>query len=276
MTKSRRKPPYWRRSTPTAQFDIAKLRPKSLPRGQRFETASDVNEESVRSQALLEQHRQGRLHGVYLQECQEGHYHCNRTYCPRCARTYRRYLIGELLRLHSELDGEVRFLVVLLEATPRGRLRDLQIARYLHSLRKRLVRAGLAHVPVIGGFEMVYRARTKQWVLHINLLLFGGDAKAIAKFEDGFSNNGLYRPVDPAAVEDPVEQLSYVLKFTTYHRPHQQRGPRKAKAVPLNPAEHVELVRWMAQHDFTDHLFLFNARRSGASIEFSSRDARKA
>src|SRR3954471_4067046 len=138
MTKSRRKLPYWKRAIPTAQFDIAKFRPKSLPRGQRFETLRDAREESVRSQALLEPHRQGRSHGVYLQECRDGHYHCDRTYCPQCARTYRRYLIGEMLRLHSEFDGEVRFLVVLLEAAPRGRLRDLQIARYLHSLRKRL------------------------------------------------------------------------------------------------------------------------------------------
>ena len=276
MTKSRRKPPYWRRAVPAAQFDIAKLRPKSLPRGKRFETASDVNEESVRSQALLERHRQGRPHGVYLQECRDGHYQCDRTYCPRCARTYRRYIAGELLRLHSEFAGEVRFLVVLLEAAPRGRLRDLRIARYLHSLRKRLVRAGLAYVPVIGGFEMVYRARSKEWVLHINLVMFGGAAKAIAEFEDGFRDNGLYRPVDPAQVEHPAEQLSYVLKFTTYHRPHQQRGPRKAKALPLNPAEHVELVRWMARQDFTDHLFLFNARRRGASLQLSSKAVRKA
>lgn len=276
MTKSRRKLPYWRRTTPTAQFDIAKLRPKSLPRGQRFETLRDVREESVRSQVLLERHRHGRLHGAYLQECRDGHYQCDRTYCPRCARTYRRYFIGELLRLHSEFDGEVRFLVVLLEAAPRGRLRDLQIDRYRHSLRKRLVRAGLAHVPVIGGFEMVYRARPKEWVLHINLVLFGGDTNAIARFEDGFRDNGLYRPVDPAAVEDPAEQLSYVLKFTTYHRPHQQRGPKKAKAVPLNPAEHVELIRWMAQYEFTDHLLLINVRRHGVAIELSTKDSRKA
>src|SRR5690349_7966446 len=130
MPQSRRKLAYWKRAIPTAQFDIAKLRPKSLPRGQRFETLRDVREESVRSQALLERHRKGRPHGVYLQECRDGHYRCDQTYCPRCARTYRRYLIGELLRLHSEFDGEVHFLVVLLEAAPRGRLRDLQIARY--------------------------------------------------------------------------------------------------------------------------------------------------
>ena len=274
MTESRRKPPYWKRTIPATQFDIAKLRPKTLPRGRRFETRRDADEESVRSAALLATHRQGRPYGVYLQECLAGDYQCDRTYCPRCARTFRRYITGELLRLHAVSKIKPSMMVILLETAPKEKLQDLQIDRYRHSLRKRLVRAGLGHVPAIGGFEMIYRARSKEWVLHINLVIFGGNEKAIAKFEDRDDN--LYRPVERTVVEDPAEQLSYVLKFTTYHRPHQQRGPKKSKAVPLNPAEHFELIRWMAQYEFSDHLFLFNARRRGASIEFSSREARKA
>jgi hypothetical protein len=167
-------------------------------------------------------------------------------------------------------------LVILFEIAPRGKLQNLQIGRHRHSLRKRLVRAGLGHVPVVGGFEMVYRARTKQWVLHVNLVMFGGGEKAIAKFEAGFRDNELYRPIQCVTVTDPEAQLSYVLKFTTYHRPQEQHGSKKAKAVPLNAAEHVELVHWMDQYDFSDHLFLFNARRRGASIQLSSKDARKA
>jgi hypothetical protein len=276
MTESRRKLPYWRRTIPTAQFDIAKLRPKSFPRGQRFETRRDAHEESARSVALLATRRQGRPYGVYLQECLARDYQCDQTYCPRCARNFRRYITGELLRLHAESEIRPSVLVILLEAAPRGRLQDLQIDRYRHSLRKRLVRAGLARVPVVGGFEMIYRARSKEWVLHINLVMFGGDEIAIAKFEGGFRNDGLYRPVERTPVADPAEQLSYVLKFTTYHRPRQQHGSKKAKAVPLNPSEHLELVRWMDQYEFSDHLFLFNARRRGASIEFSSKEARNA
>jgi hypothetical protein len=276
MTISRHKLPYWRRTIPAAPFDIVELRPKILRRGKRFETPRDVSEESLRSETLLAAQRRGGPYGIYLQECRDGDYHCEKSYCPRCARTFRRYVTGELLRLHSESKSKTWFLVVLLEAGPRGSLRDLQIDRYRHSLRKRLDRAGLTHVPVVGGFEIVYRSRTKQWVLHVNLVMFGGDEKAMAKFEDGFRDGGLFRPVERAAVKDPAEQLSYVLKFTTYHRPHQQLGSKKAKAVPLNPSEHLELVDWMARYEFSDHLFLFNARRRGASIELSSKDARKA
>lgn len=276
MAKSRRKLPYWRRNIPTAQFDIVKLRPKTLPRGERFETRNDSRKESLRSEVLLATRPQGKAYGVYLQECRDGHYDCEKTYCSQCARTFRRYLTGQLLRLNSEFEGEVRILVVLLETAPKGELLKLEIKRYQHSLRKRLARAGLGEVPVAGGFEMYYRAKSKEWVLHVNLAIFGGNEKAIQKFEDGFLDDEIQRPVRLDDLRDEPEQLSYILKFTTYHRPHQQRGSKKAKAVPLNPAEHFELVRWMAQYEFSDHLFLFNARRSGASISFSSRDARKA
>jgi hypothetical protein len=276
MAKSRRKPSYWRRTIPAAKFDVVKLRPKSLPRGKRFETRRDARKESVRSEALLSEQRRTGPYGTYVQECRQRDYHCEKTYCPGCARIFRRYIIGELLRLNAESKVKTWVLVVLLEAAPRGKLQDLQIERYRQSLRKRLDRAGLGGVPVVGGFEMIYRARSKEWVLHINLVIFGGDDKAIAKFEGGFRDGGVYRPVERTRVKDPAEQLSYVLKFTTYHRPHQQRGSKKSKALPLNPSEHLELVRWMSRYDFSDHLFLFNAKRLGASIEFSSKEARKA
>jgi hypothetical protein len=83
-------------------------------------------------------------------------------------------------------------MVVLLEAAPKGKLLDLEIAQCRHSLRKRLDRAGLGGTPVIGGFEMAYRARTKEWVLHVNLVMFGGDEQAIARFEDGFRDDQLF------------------------------------------------------------------------------------
>jgi hypothetical protein len=275
MTNARRKPPYWRRAKPKASYDIAKLRPPTLTSGKRFETLSDARNESRRREAMLTAYRAGNKYSRYLQECRNGDYDCERTYCPKCARTFRRHLIGQLLRLNSESHVKVQALVILLEAAPKGNLQKLQIERYRHSLRKQLERVGLSGVPVVGGFELIYRSRMKQWVLHINLVMFGGDEDAVANFEDVFRNGDLYRAAERTVVEDPAEQLSYVLKFTTYHRPHKQTGSKKPGAKPLNPAEHFELVRWMARYEFSDHLFLFNARRRGASIEPSNKEARK-
>jgi hypothetical protein len=260
-------------SIPCAKCNIEKLKSARLPKGERFETSSDAKAESARSESVLSGHQPGTSHSMLLRECRAGDYDCERPYCPKCARVYRRFLIGELLRLQSSFDGRVRILVVLLETSPKGKISDLDFVPHHHSLRKRLSRAGLSNTPVIGGFEMVYRARTKEWVLHVNLVIFGGDAAAINGFKGGFSDSNAVRE---DRLNDSAKQLSYVLKFTTYHRPHQQRGPKKAKAVPLNPSEHFELVQWMAQHAFTDHVFLFNARRRGASIELASKPARKA
>jgi hypothetical protein len=271
MAASRRKLPFWRRGTLRAKLDITKLRPKHLARGKRFETLDDVREESVRSEELLDAYRPDNAQSIYLRECREGYYHCDRTYCPRCARKFRRRLTGELLRLNSQFKNPVSILTVLLESASRDKLLDLKIERYRHSLRKRLDRAGLGGVPVVGGFEMIYRTRTKEWMLHINLVVFGGNEKAILKFERGFSDGEIDRPVQRAALVHPAKQLSYILKFTTYHRPYGQRGRTKSKALPLNPAEHYALVNWMDQHQFPDYLFLFNARRRGAIIELGNK-----
>jgi hypothetical protein len=273
MPATRCMPPYWRRSAPRANCDIAKLKPATRPSGERFETLADAREESIRSEAVLTAYRTDNGFSTCLQECREGDYDCEQTYCPRCARNFRRHITGELLRLNSEAGDRPLILVVLLQQATRGQILALDIQRYRQSLRKKLDRAGLGEVPVVGGFEMVYQAGPKQWVLHVNLVLFGGKKKAIRRFKDGFPD---VRSVRQDELTDPVKQLSYVLKFTTYHRPYEQRGVKKSKAVPLNPSEHFELVEWMAQYEFTDHLFLFNARRRGSSIELSIKVARNA
>jgi hypothetical protein len=270
MATRRRVHPFWRRNGPAAKFDIAKLRPKTLPRGDRFETLNDVRRESARSEELLDAYRNNDL-SVFLKECRKDHYHCEKPYCPQCARTFRRWLIAEFLRLNSSFREPVTIFTVLLESAQSDELLTLEIERYRHSLRKRLDRTGLRGVPVIGGFEMIYRARPKEWMLHINLVIFGGSAKAITKFKRGFSGGGIGRPVKRVALIDPAKQLSYILKFTTYHRPYEQQSGKKSEALPLNPAQHFASVNWMSQYAFPDYLFLFNARRRGALIEFDAK-----
>jgi hypothetical protein len=96
--------------------------------------------------------------------------------------------------------------------------------------------------------------------------VFGGNSDSIEQLEKSFSNCELPRPIVPQVVKNPEEQLSYVLKFGTYHRPFGQSGPQKGMAVPLNPPEHCALLWWMAQRRFQDFMFLFNARREGDKI----------
>jgi hypothetical protein len=261
MSTKRKRTVFWRRKTPSKKHDITLLMPRSLPKGKRFETPKDVHEESERSEALLGTAEEVEI----LASCRIGPA-CNNTFCPICARRFRRWFIGELLRIVENETRPVRVLTVLLEAADRKSISDLDFRRHGNALRKRLERAGLKNAVVIGGVEMVYRAKDYKWILHINLVVIGGRRASIKKLEKTFSRSDIERPVLTVKLKDLPEQLSYLLKFVTYHRPFAQRGPAKSRALPLNRPEHRELVEWMHRYQFTDFLFLYNARREGSVI----------
>jgi hypothetical protein len=265
MGQERKKPLFWRRNKPNPKYDIAVLRPANTPRGQRFETLADAREESERSEKLLRSYSTGsKVIAEYLQECRAGDYECNKTFCPICGRVFRRWFIGELLRL---ADGakNVHTYTLLLKEAPKDKIDTLDFTPFRHVLRKRLQRAGLGKVPVIGGFEIVYKAARRVWVLHVNLVMFGGDKSARKKFKEMFQTDEIDRPLLRTALKDQAEQLSYVLKFTTYHRPQEQQGPTRSPAKPLNAREHAALLKWMWQFGFEDFLLLINARRQGGN-----------
>jgi hypothetical protein len=265
MARDEPKPPFWRRRKPPAKYDIALLRPATLIPGERFETLKDARKESARSQALLRSSADGSdALADALAECLDGHYHCDQPFCPICARDFRRWLTGRLLRI-TRGPTPVHIYTVLLEEADSDNISELDPARYRHSLRKRLKRAGL-DVPVVGGFEVVYKARRKVWVLHINLMILGGTEKAHDNFETSFEASDLDRPVVSVKLSDPAEQLSYVLKFGTYHRPYERQGAAKSPAKPLNGRQHAALVEWMSKLEFGDFLLLINARRRGHVI----------
>jgi hypothetical protein len=266
MAKDRLKIPFWRRGKPKPEFDIVRLRPADKPKGKRFETLADARKESVRSERLLRTFSDSDEVTIeYLQECRAGHYECYQPFCPICAGRFRRWFIGELLCV-TKGQRRVYIYTVLLKEAPKDKINTLNPARFRHLLRKRLQRAGLGKVPVIGGFEIVYKARNKAWVLHANLVVIGGKKSAHKEFKRGFKKNRIKRPIIRAKLKDRAEQLSYILKFSSYHRPHEQHGSSRSDAKPLNPREHAALVKWMSQFEFNDFLFLVNARRKASEI----------
>jgi hypothetical protein len=243
-----------------------------MPRGQRFETLVDARKESERSEKLLESFSPGsKVIAEYLHECRAGDYECNRPFCPICARQFRLWFIGELLRL-TDGTKNVHIYTLLLKEAPKDKIDTLDLTSFRHVLRKRLQRSGLGKVPVIGGFEIVYKAAQHVWVLHINLVMFGGDKSARKKFKRAFQGDDFDRPLLRTALKDRAEQLSYVLKVTTYHRPYEQQGATRSEAKPLNAREHAALLKWMSQFECQDFLLLINAKRQeGNKIVLSSR-----
>jgi hypothetical protein len=265
MAKTRQKPPFWRRGAPGREYDIELLRPATRAKGKRFETLADAREESERSEQLLRSFSGGNKElAELLQECRAGDYECNRPFCPICARQFRRWFIGELLRVTNG-DEPVRIYTVLLKEAPQDKNNDLDPTAVQHRLRKHLERAGLGKVPVIGGIEIVYKAKKRVWVLHANLVMIGGKKAARKKFKQSFQGGDIERPITRAALKNSPKQLSYILKYSTYHRPHEQHGSKKSNATPLNGREHAALVKWMSQFEFEDFLLLINARRQGGT-----------
>jgi hypothetical protein len=244
------------------------LRPQSLPKGKRFETLSDVLWESERSENLLRSfHTYSRRLAKTLRDCREGDIVCDAPYCPRCARRFRRFFIGELLRLVEETEQRIDIVTVMLETADRDNIFALNPVRWKHALRKRLERAGLDHTSVIGGYELAYRQAQRSWVLHANIVVFGARNEArLRRFEATFKGKDFYRPTVRSTLSEPLKQLSYVLKFCTYHRPFKQRGPEKSAAVPLNAREHHALVEWMAERPFKDFMLFYNAEQRGPKI----------
>lgn len=258
---SKRRPPFWLRKSPPAHIDIAKLLPRTLGRGRRFETQPDVIHESQRSELLLLQ-AGASLTAEYLNDCRSGAYRCLKTYCPICAREFRRWFIGEVIAC-AETKASSHIVTVLLESIPRGALAAVDLGNHRALIRKRLKKTFSMHVPVIGGFEVVYQAKAKKWILHVNLLITDARKGQIAAFR-------AYWPQRRAVLAHPLRNLarqaSYLLKYTTYHRPGKRTGPFRGRARPLNALDHRELVDWMQGFRFEDFIFLFGCRREGRRI----------
>ena len=66
-------------------------------------------------------------------------------------------------------------------------------------------------------------------------------------------------PSGVVPLRDPDEQLSYCVKFVTYHQPGRRR-------VPLPPDRLVELAEWWSRYRFEDFLFAYGARRRGGQL----------
>ena len=67
------------------------------------------------------------------------------------------------------------------------------------------------------------------------------------------------KPVEVDELRDPDEQLSYCIKFVTYHQPGRRR-------VPLAKDRLVELAEWWSRQSFTDFLFVYGLPRRGGRL----------
>jgi hypothetical protein len=147
MTKSnRRRMPFYLREDPEPQYDIRLLRPHTLPLGERFETLHDAHKYSQDSEKklTLSDCREHQRLADDLSECRTSDRGCGLPSCPICARLFRIWFVGELLRIVEKVGAaQVHIETILLDQAPHDRIDTLDIKGNDALLRKRLSRNGL-------------------------------------------------------------------------------------------------------------------------------------
>jgi hypothetical protein len=182
--------------------------------------------------------------------------------CAVCARDYRPDPIAQLhdmAQAKTSYPGSRQVATIYLDLFDPGSLGRADLPRTREMFRKRLDRAGFKGAIVVGGIEVAWQENHQRWLLHAQVLAIGVDAQAWRQLEADLDQSGTADPVMPKLLCDPDEQLSYCIKFVTYHQPGRRR-------VTLPPDRLVELAAWCSRHRFEDYLFAYGARRRGGRL----------
>lgn len=183
------------------------------------------------------------------------------------ARAFRLDFAADILALMDRFDRDwMRIVSIDLCCVEAGQLSSVRIAAERDRLRKQLLRAGITMA--IGGIEASFAARRNEWKLHAHLMIFDVTDHQIDKLEESCYRRGLKRPFESQKVNDPVDQVTYLLKFSTGHRPGSGRKP---KMYPLPKPALRELAAWWSGRKFEDFVFLLGFRRRRSGIEQTPR-----
>jgi hypothetical protein len=256
----------WRGVPIPRSRDVRLLMPPSLPRGRRFETKDDARARNLARIEVLSEREPAIAEAI--DECCEAS-PCGLPGCAVCASPYRIYSASEILRLAYSYVGPHQLATIYLDEIEAGSLSTVSLKRAHARLRKRLERSGSQGPILVGGTEVAWIAQQRSWILHVHLLAIGVRDVAWERLRASLDD---IRPGIPLKVEeikdmkDGARAVTYLTKFTTYHRPF-RRGPGGcSRAVPLPPERLAELLSWWAGYRFEDFTFLFGARRRGGRI----------
>lgn len=258
-------PAIWLNYKLPQSLDIALLRPRNLPKGQRFETERDARKTAEKNiipalRATMPSIAQK------ITDCVEGDEYCLLPICPACSRHYRRFRTGEFLRIYGLMPDGAQTATIYLETYEAGELRNASIHRAHESFRKKLQRSGFGAAILIGGTEVTYRQEPHDWLLHLHLLALNVPQQAWTNLEGMMRKSKVHDPLRCEPVSEPIDQLSYLQKFHTYHRPGKTRGKSRARPYPLKNNELGELASWACNYEFSDFTFCFGARRHHGRI----------
>jgi hypothetical protein len=191
---------------------------------------------------------------------------CDLPICALCSRRFRFPFIRELVRIAKSCGGQGEIATIDMGTVVAGSLAAATLERLRDRLRKQLQRNGFAGSILIGKIEAGWSNKRKTWIVHAHLLAIGVPDEAWAKLRAALRNSESAIPVKVQSLRDVERQVSYIIKFTTYHRPLDRDGGGRSRAVPLPLARLAELAAWWTRYRFGDFVFLFGARRFGGRV----------
>ncbi len=243
----RRSPLRWRR-TPSSPLHrpVAAVSPSSSAASAAVAPPLEWPGKETRSQA--EKLNDDRLEvllprlphvGRALLKCDGTDHPCRLPICAVCARAYR---AGPIAQLHAPANSYVgphQVATIYLRLLGPGSLADADPSRVREMFRKRLDRAGFKNGILVGGIEVAWQEDWQRWIVHAHVHAIGVHEVTWKQLEAALKDSGTARPVVPKLLRDPDEQLSYCIKFVTYHQPGRRLvpfaggSPRRTRGVVL-------------------------------------------
>jgi hypothetical protein len=261
--------PYWKLPDIAKKHDLSRLLPFSENRTGHFETEKDAERRAIKIIESLTKARLDERSALALErmkDCLDGSYFCGKIACPKCSRYYRLWAGSEFLRIHENSEHIGSVVTVILSAIPVGELKSIDVAKVKSSMRQRIRRSIHSRLRIVGGIEFGYKEEEHSWVLHAHLLILGCQARDFKSLRAVLTKRTGLRNTKFQALNNAPAQLSYLVKFHTYHRPGTQSKSSRANVYPLPQEQLVELVAWWNKLEFSDLLFLYGIRRRGRKL----------
>jgi hypothetical protein len=245
------------------EHNIARLRPKDLPKHQRFETVKDVRERHAEEVGRFKKIEGLNFLAEHVEACTP-EAPCLSVSCPICARRFRRWIIGQALPFCQLLD--LQWATVAIELVPVDKPFEQDLLSLKRRTAQRIRRAARSVSFVLGGIEAEYRCPEKAFLVHGHFLISRLSKDEEKRLRAAFQCAEIPRAVKIDELNDPVRQISYTFKFPNYFRPGKQTGPFRPRAIPLPDGPLMDLAIWRAQYSFLDFTFLMGLRRRGGEL----------
>ena len=253
--------PFWSDGHIQPGFDIVLLRPATSPSSERFETRPDATEKTKRLRERLAPVAAPEIRNFIdeVQLCSKRD-PCERPNCPACGRLFRRWITARLLELQEGRKKKC-IVTIALGVVKGGKLGKVDLHLISQRLRKKLSRSGLTGCIAVGGIEVAYKSKKGIWRLHAHLLVLGSTREVLDNLR------GEEGDLQIDGLTDLPKQLSYLMKFSTGHRPGARTGQKQRRMYPLPLPALIELVSWSNRYHVSDFMFAFGVRRRGQRFE---------